>query len=232
MVWYSHLFNSFPQFVMIHTVKGFSVVNDMEFPCFLYDPANVDSLISGSSAFSKSSLNIWTFSVHIMLKPSLEDFEHNLTSMGDEWNCLVVWTLFSAALLGNLDEDWPFLVLWTLLSFPNLLSILSTALLTASSYRILNSSAGIPSLPLALLAAVLPKVHLTLCSRMSDSEWETTLSWLSRSLRSFLYSFSVYSFHLFLISFASIGSLPCLSFIVPILGEILLWYFQFSWRYL
>ena len=84
MVWYSHLFNSFPQFVMIHTVKGFSVVNDLEFPCFLYDPANVDNLISGSSAFSKSSLNNWTFSVHIMLKPSLEDFEHNLTSMGDE----------------------------------------------------------------------------------------------------------------------------------------------------
>ena len=84
MVWYSHLFKSFPPFVMIHTVNGFSVVNDLEFPCFLYDPANVGNLISGSPAFSKSSLTIWTFSVHIMLKPSLEDFEHNFTSVGDE----------------------------------------------------------------------------------------------------------------------------------------------------
>ena len=92
MVWYSHLFKSFPQFVMIHTVKGFSVVNEtevdifLEFPCFPYDPANVDNLISGSSAFSKPSLNIWKFLVHVMLKPSLDDFKHNLTSMGDECN--------------------------------------------------------------------------------------------------------------------------------------------------
>ena len=79
MVWYSHLFKSFPQFVMMHTVKGFSVVNKtevdvfLEFPCFLYDPANVGSLISGSSAFLKPSLYIWKFSVHVLLKPSLKD---------------------------------------------------------------------------------------------------------------------------------------------------------------
>ena len=96
---------------MIHTVKGFSVVNKaevdvfMEFPCFLYDPLNIDNLISGSSAFSKHSLNIWKFSVHVMLKPSLEDFEHNLTSMGDECSYPVVWMFFSAALLGSWDED-------------------------------------------------------------------------------------------------------------------------------
>ena len=82
MVWYSHLFKNFPHFVVIHAVKGFSKVNEaevdvfLEFPCFLYDSINVGNLISGSSAFSKSSLYIWKFSVHILLKPSLKDFEH------------------------------------------------------------------------------------------------------------------------------------------------------------
>ena len=94
MVCYSHFFKSFPQFVMIHTVKGFSVVNEseadaffLEFPCFFYDQANVGKLISGSSAFSKPSLN---FSVQIMLKPGMQDFEYNLTSIRDEYNCPVV----------------------------------------------------------------------------------------------------------------------------------------------
>ena len=114
--------------VVIHTVKSFNTVNEaeadvfLEFLCFLYDPTNVSNLISGFSAFSKSSLYIWKFSVHILLKPSLKNFEHNFTSMGNECNCLVVWTLFSTALLGNWDEDWPFPVLWPLLSFPNLLT--------------------------------------------------------------------------------------------------------------
>ena len=114
MICYSHLFKSFPQFVMIHTVKGFSIALEtevdvfLEFPCFLCDPANVANMVSGSSAFSKPRLNIWKFSVHIMLKPSMRDFKHNLTSMGDECNCLVVWTFFSTALLGNWDEDWHF----------------------------------------------------------------------------------------------------------------------------
>ena len=77
MIWYSHLFKSFPQFVMIHTVKGFSVVDEtevdvyLEFPCFLYDLENVSNLISGSSAFLKPSLDVWQFLVHIMLKPSM-----------------------------------------------------------------------------------------------------------------------------------------------------------------
>ena len=96
VVWYSHLFKSFPQFVTIHTVAGFSVVNEtevdvfLEFRCFLCDSAHVGNLISGSSAFSKPSLNIWKFSVHLMLKPSVEDFDHNLTSMGNECSWLVV----------------------------------------------------------------------------------------------------------------------------------------------
>ena len=87
VVWYSQLFKNFPQFVVIHTVKGFSVVNEAEvdvflrLSCFFCDPLDVGSLISGSSAFSKSSLNIWNFSVHVLLKPSLENLEHYLASM-------------------------------------------------------------------------------------------------------------------------------------------------------
>ena len=87
MIWYSYLFKNFPQFVVIHIVKGFSVANVdevdvfLEYPCFLYDLTNIGSLVSGSSAFSKNSLYIWKFSVPILLKPSLKDFEHNLTSM-------------------------------------------------------------------------------------------------------------------------------------------------------
>ena len=87
MVWYSHLFKSFPQFVVMHIVKGFSVVNEaeidvfLEFYCFFYDPMDVGNLISDSSAFSKSSLNIWKFMVHVLLKPGLENFEHYFTSV-------------------------------------------------------------------------------------------------------------------------------------------------------
>ena len=82
MVWYSHLFKNFPQFVVTHTVKSFSVVSEAEVDVFLElsrffdDPTDVDNLISGSSAFSKSSLNFWKFSVHVLLKPHLGNFEH------------------------------------------------------------------------------------------------------------------------------------------------------------
>ena len=87
MVWYSHLFQNFPLFIVIHTVKGFGIVNKTEvdvsliFSCFFDDPTDVGNLISGSSAFSKSSLNIWKFSVHVPLKPNLENFEHYFASM-------------------------------------------------------------------------------------------------------------------------------------------------------
>ena len=96
---------------MIHTVKGFSIVHEtevdvfLEFPSFLYDPANVGNFISGSSSFSKSRLDIWKFLVRIMLKPSMSDFKHSLTSMGDECNCLMVSAFFSTTLLGTWDED-------------------------------------------------------------------------------------------------------------------------------
>ena len=87
MVSHSDLFKNFPQFVVMHTVKGFGIVNKaevdgfLEFSCFFDDPADVGNLISGSSAFSKSTLNIWKFSVHILLKPSLENFEHHFGSV-------------------------------------------------------------------------------------------------------------------------------------------------------
>ena len=87
VVWYSHLFKNSPQFVVIHTVKGFGIVNKaevhvcMEVSCFSSDPTDVGNLISGSSAFSKSSLNIWKFTVHVLLKPGLENFEYYFASM-------------------------------------------------------------------------------------------------------------------------------------------------------
>ena len=128
MVWYSHLLNNFPQFVVIHTVKGFGVVSKAEvdvslkLSCFFDDPTDVGNLISGSSAFLKSSVNIWKFLVYIPLKPGLENFEHYFSSMWDECNCVVIWTFFGIAYLWDWDENWPFPILWVLLSFPNLLA--------------------------------------------------------------------------------------------------------------
>ena len=96
MVWYSHLFQNFPHFIVIHIVKGFGIVSKaeidvfLELSCFFDDPADVGNLISGSSAFSKTSLNIKKFMVHILLEPGLENFEHYFTSMWDECNCVVV----------------------------------------------------------------------------------------------------------------------------------------------
>ena len=85
MAWYSHLLENFPLFVVIHTVKGLSVVNEagafLEFSCLFYDPTDVGNLISGSSAFLKSSLNIWKFTVYVLLKPGMENFEHCFASM-------------------------------------------------------------------------------------------------------------------------------------------------------
>ena len=181
MVWYAHLFKSFPQFVMIHTVKGFSPVSEtdlgvfLEFPCFLYDPANVGTLISGSSAFSKPSLENCKILVHIMLKPSMQDFQHDLTSVGDECNCLMVRTYFSTILLGNWGDSWPFPVPWPLLGL-QICRHVECSTLMASSSRVLNSSTGIPSHPLALLTAVIPKAYLISRSRMSGSGWLTISS--------------------------------------------------------
>ena len=114
VLWHSHLLKTFAQFVVIHTVKGFGIVNEadisLEFSCFFNDPMDVGNLISGSSAFSKSSLNIWKFFIYVLLKPGLENFEHYFASVWDECNCAVVWTLFGIAFLWDWNENWPFLV--------------------------------------------------------------------------------------------------------------------------
>ena len=130
VVWYSHLFQNFPRFIVIHTVKGFGIVNKaeldvfLELSCFFHDPADVGNLISGSSAFSKTSLNIWKFMVHIFLKPGLENFGHYFTSIWDEGNCAVVWAFFGISFLWDWNENWPFPIQnpSLLLSFPNLLA--------------------------------------------------------------------------------------------------------------
>ena len=94
MVWYSHLLKNFPQFVVIHAVKGFGIVNKtdifLEISCSFDDPMDIGNLISGSSAFSKSGLNVWKFTNHILLKPGLENFEHYFASVCDECDCVVV----------------------------------------------------------------------------------------------------------------------------------------------
>ena len=128
VVLYSHLLKNFPQLVLIHKVKGFGIANKAEVDVFLElshffdDPTDVGNLISGSSAFLKSNLNIWKFTVHILLKPGFENFEHYFASVWNELNCVVVWAFFGIAFLWDWNENWPFPVLWQLLSFPNLLA--------------------------------------------------------------------------------------------------------------
>ena len=201
-VLYSHLLKNFPQFIVIHTVKCFGIVNKaeidafLELSCFFHDPADVGNLISGSSAFSKTSLNISKFMVHILLKPGLENFEHYFTSVWDECNCAAVWAFFGIAFFGiemktdlfqSYGHRWVFQICWHI----------ECSTFTASSFRIWNSSTGIPSPPLTLFIVMLSKAHLTSHSRMSGSRWVITPSWLYGSWRSFLYSSSVYSCHLF-----------------------------------
>ena len=140
----------------------------------------------------KSSLNIWKFTVHVLLNPGLENFEHYFTSVWDECNCVVVWTFFGIAffvmrmktdLFQSWGHWWVFQICWHI----------ECNTFTAPSFRIWNSSTGILSLPLAFLLVMLPKAHLTSHSRMSGSRWVITPSWLSGSWRFFLYSSSVYS---------------------------------------
>ena len=202
VVWYFHLLKNFPLFLVIYRVKGFGIVNKaeivvfLEFSCFFNDPVNVGNLISGSSAFSKTILNIWLFTIHVWLKPGLENFEHYFTSVWGECNYAAVWAFFGIAFLWDWNENWPFPVLWPLLSFPNLLAYWVQHF-HSIIFWIWNSSTGIPSPPLALFIVMLPKANMTSHSRMSGSIWVTTPSWFSKSLWPFLYS-SLYSCHRFL----------------------------------
>ena len=171
---------------MIHTVKGFGIVNKaeidvfLELSCFFDDPADVGNFISSSSAFSKTSLNIRKFTVHILLKPGLENFEHYFTSVWEECNCAVVWAFFGIAFLWDWNENWPFPVCGHCGVF-QICWCIECSTFTASSFRIWNSLTGIPSSPLALFVVLLLQIHLTLYSRMSASRWVMTPLWLSGS---------------------------------------------------
>jgi len=217
---YSDLLKNFPQFVVIHIVKGFGIVNTaevdvfLELSCFFYDPTDVGNLISGSSAFSKPSSNIWKFLFHILLKPGLENFEHYFASMWDEDNYSNQHSLarpffrieMKTDLFQSCGHCWVFQICLHI----------KCSIFTASSFRICNNSTGCLSPPLVLFLVMLPKAHFTSRSRMFGSRWIITPSWLSESWRSFLCRSSVYSCYLFLIPSASVRSIPFLSFIVPI----------------
>ena len=127
LVWYSHLFKNFPVCCdPPNQILCYSQWSRNRFffgiPHFFLYPMDVGNLISGSSAFFKSSLYIWKLSVHVLVKPGLKDCEHDLASMWNECNCMLVWMLFGIVLLWDWNENWPFPVLWPLLSFPNLLA--------------------------------------------------------------------------------------------------------------
>ena len=193
------------QFVVIHTVKGFGIVNKaeidvfLELSCFYYDPKDVGNLISCTSAFSKSS---WTSGSSQFTYCWSLAWILSITLIPCEMRAIVWWFEYSLAFpffgIGmktfNLWPCWVFQICWHI----------ECSTFTTSSFRIWNSSTGIPSPPLTLFMVMFPKAHLTLHSRVSGSRWGITLSWLSGSSRSFLYSSSVYSCHLFLTSSASV----------------------------
>ena len=183
VVWNSCLFNNFPQFVVIHTVKDFVIINKaevdylLELSCFFDDPSDVGNLISGSSAFSKTSLNIWNFTVHVLLKPGLENSEHYFTSVWDECNCVVVWAFFGIAFLWDWNETDLFQSCGHCCVFQICWHI-ECSTFTASSFRIWNSSTGIPSPPLALFVVMLPKAHLTKAGCLGLGEWSQHCNYL------------------------------------------------------
>ena len=190
VVGYSHLFQNFPQLIVIHTVKGFGIVNKaeidvfLELSCFFHDPVDVGNLISGSSAFSKTSLNIrsswfmycWSLAWRILSIPLLACemsaivwyFEHSLALP-------FFGKGMKTDLFQSCDHSWVFQICWHI----------ECSTFTASSFRIWNSSTGIPSPPLGLFIVMPSKAHLTSHSRMSGSRWVITPLWLSRSWRSF-----------------------------------------------
>ena len=151
--------------------------------------------------------------------------------MWDEYNCAVVWAFFGIAFLWNWKENWPFPVLWAVLSFPNLLTYWVQHF-HSIIFITWNNSVGIPSSPLALFVVMLTKTHLTcIPGYLALSEWSHHRDYLDHE-DIFLYSSSVYSHHLFLISSASVRSIQFLSLFVPIFVENFAWHFWFSWRHL
>ena len=141
----------------------------MKFSWFLYGPLDDGNLISSSSAFSKPSLHIWKFLSHVWEKPDLKNFEHYLASKWNERNCTVVCTFFGIVFIWDWSETWPFPMLWPLLNFPNLLTYWMQHF-NSIIFNIWNSSARIPSPPLALFIVVFPKAHLTSQSFPDGSE--------------------------------------------------------------
>ena len=148
VVWYSYLLKNFSQFIVIHTVKGFGIVNKaevdvfLELSCLFDDLSDVGNLISGSSAFSKSSLNIWKFTVHVLLRPGLENFEHYFASM---WDSAIVWQcehslalpFFGIGMKTDLFQSYGHCGVFQICCHTE------CSTFTASSFRILNSSVGI-----------------------------------------------------------------------------------------
>ena len=175
VIWYSHLFQNFPQFGVIHTVKGFNIVNEAEidlflkFSWFFYDSTAVCNLISGSSTFSKSSLIICKFSVHILLKPSLENFEHYFASVWNECNCGAVWTFFGIALLWHWNENWPFPVLRPLLSFKPAFSLSSLTFIKRLFVSFLFSAIRVLSSVYLRLLIFLLAVLIPACASSSSA---------------------------------------------------------------
>ena len=132
VVWYAHLFQNFSQFIVIHTVKAFDTVNKAEIDVFwnslAFSMIQWMLAIWSLAPLPKFSLNIWKFTVHILLKAGLETFEHYFASMWDECNCVVVWAFFGTAFLQNWNGNWPFPVLWPIAEFSKFAGILSAAL--------------------------------------------------------------------------------------------------------
>ena len=173
---------------MIHRVKVFGIVNKAKVDVFLeLSFSMIQWMLAIWSLvplpFLKSSFTIRKFLVHLMLRPSLENFEYYFASVWDECNCAGVWTFFGIGMKTDLFQacghHWVLYICWHI----------EYSTLTASSFRAWNSSAVIPSLLLVLFVVMLPKAHLTSDSKMSGSRWVITPSWLSGSLTSFLYCF-------------------------------------------
>ena len=145
-------------------------ISFLEFSCFFYDPVDADNLISGSSAFSISTLYLWKFSVHTLLKPTLKDFEQYLVRLWNELNCVIIWIFFGIAFL-EIEMKTSLVQSCSHCSVFQICWHIECSTLTESPSRNWSSSAKIPSPLLALFVVLLPKAHLTSHSRMSCSKW-------------------------------------------------------------